>query len=50
MIYVLHTRKANAHPIGDPNWSHTYACDVSIDTVNFAEALAGSHIVEQRLE
>ena len=27
-----------AHPIGDPIWSHTDACDISIDTVKSAEA------------
>ena len=27
-----------AHPIGDPIWSHTNVCDISIDTVNSAEA------------
>ena len=28
----------------NPIWDHTNACDVLIDTVNSAEALAGSHI------
>ena len=32
------------HAIDDTIWDHTDACDVSIDTVNSAEALAGSHI------
>ena len=34
-----------AHPIDDPILSHTNAYDVSINTVNCAEALAGSHII-----
>ena len=32
------------HAIDDPIWDHTEACNVSIDTVNSAEALVGSHI------
>ena len=32
------------HTIDDPIQNHTDACDVSIDTVNSAEALAGTHI------
>ena len=35
-----------AHTIDDPIWDHFDACDVSIDIVNSAEALAGSHIAE----
>ena len=35
------------HAINDLIWDHTNACDVSIDTVNSAEALASSHIVER---
>ena len=38
-----------AHPIGDPIWSHTNACDISIDTVNSAEALAGNHIIQHNI-
>ena len=47
---VLLTRSVQdilvAHPLNDPVWDHTDACDVSIDTMNSAEVLAGSHIVE----
>ena len=32
------------HAIDNPIWDHTDACDVSIDTVNSTEDLAGSHI------
>ena len=35
-----------AHPVNNPIWDHTDACDISFDTVNSTEALAGSHIVE----
>ena len=35
-----------AHPIGDTILSHTDAWEVSIDTVNTAEALAGTHIIQ----
>ena len=31
------------HAIDGPIWDHTDACDVSFDTKNSAEALAGSH-------
>ena len=34
------------HPVNNPIWDHTNACDVLIITMNSAEALAGSHIVE----
>ena len=34
------------HVINNPIWDRTDACDVSIDTVNSAEALAGSQIVK----
>ena len=32
--------------MNDPIWSHTNACDVSIDIVNSVEALAGIHLGE----
>ena len=32
------------HAINDPIWDHTDTCDVSLDTKNSAEALAGIHI------
>ena len=35
-----------AHPVDDAIWSHTNPSDVSIDTVNSAEIIAGSHITE----
>ena len=35
-----------AHPFDDAIWSHTNPSDVSIDTVNSAEIIAGSHITE----
>ena len=35
-----------AHPVDDPIWDHTDSCDILVDTVNSAEAMAGSHIVE----
>ena len=35
-----------AHPVDDAIWSHTNPSDVSIDTVNSAEIIAGSHIKE----
>ena len=38
-----------AHPIDDPIWSYTDACDVSIDTVNSAETLAGGHIIRHNI-
>ena len=34
------------HAIDNPIQDHTDACDVSIDTMNNAEALAGSHFAE----
>ena len=37
-----------AHPVDDPIWDHTDSCDISIDTVNSAEAMAGSHIAGQQ--
>ena len=35
-----------AHPVDDAIWSHTNPSDVSIDTVNSAELIAGIHITE----
>ena len=35
-----------AHPVDDAIWSHTNPSDVSIDTSNSAEIIAGSHITE----
>ena len=35
-----------AHPVDDAIWSHTNPSDVSIDTVNSAEIIAGSQITE----
>ena len=35
-----------AHPVDDAIWSHTNPSVVSIDTVNSAEIIAGSHITE----
>ena len=35
-----------AHPVDDAIWSHTNLSDVSIDTVNSAELIAGIHITE----
>ena len=35
------------HANDNPIWDRTVACEVSIDTVNSKETLAGIHIVEQ---
>ena len=35
-----------AHPVDDAIWSYTNPSDVSIDTVNSVEIIAGSHIME----
>ena len=35
-----------AHLVSNCIWDHINLCDISIDTVNSAEAMAGSHIVE----
>ena len=35
-----------AHPVDDAIWSHTNPSDLSIDTANSAEIIAGSHITE----
>ena len=35
-----------AHPIDDSIWSHPNVCDISINTVNSTEALAGIHTGE----
>ena len=35
-----------AHPVDDDIWSHTNPSDVSIDTANSAELIAGIHITE----
>ena len=35
-----------AHPVDDPIWDRTNLCDILIDTVNRANAMAESHIVE----
>ena len=36
-----------AHPIGI--WSHTNTCDVLIDTMNSAETLVDSHIIQHNI-
>ena len=33
-----------AHPVNDDFWDNTNPTDVSIDTVNSEEKMAGSHI------
>ena len=35
-----------AHPVDDAIWDHTNPSDVSIDTLNSAEDMAGIHITE----
>ena len=35
-----------AHPIDDTFWDNTNPTDVSVDTVNSEEQMAGSHITE----
>ena len=35
-----------AHPVNDAIWSRSNPSDVSIDTANSAEIIAGSHITE----
>ena len=37
-----------AHPVDDTIWSRTNPSDVSIDMVNSAEIIAGSHIKEDQ--
>ena len=34
------------YPVDNPIWGCTNSCDFLVDTVNIAEAMAGSHIVE----
>lgn len=38
------------HPFNNPIWGQTNPCDVSVDTINSAEDLAGAHFIDQEYD